>query len=243
MKYFLDALEWCKTEGYFSTISKIKDAQPFVLIPGQVEEDWISTDLRSLKVSDIKLDLPFKICSFEITYPNSYALQHENGPRYIVDCIIAEEVSPEEIVFYAFGDFGRGRELKMATVHDCPGMWTLIGDALQDYLKKFQSSQHGTSSPRTIFKWKENGEKKQLRINKVIHYRSRSKAHSEEYSHTIQWSHAFWVMGHWRTINGLGKDRDGIYRIAGKTWVESFVKQAELGDPIKKIRLVKEEAH
>lgn len=53
----------------------------------------------------------------------------------------------------------------------------------------------------------------------------------------VEWKHCWEVMGHWRKIEGIGKDRDGEYNQHGRTWVNPCVKGE--GDLIKKVRIIK----
>lgn len=53
----------------------------------------------------------------------------------------------------------------------------------------------------------------------------------------IDWRHSWEVLGHWRSVKNIGKNRDGEYGIIGKTWVNPCVKGN--GELIKKIRLFK----
>lgn len=50
-------------------------------------------------------------------------------------------------------------------------------------------------------------------------------------------SHAFKVRGHWRKIDGVGKDRNGNYRIEGFTWVVDYVKGQ--GELVNRVRIVR----
>lgn len=54
----------------------------------------------------------------------------------------------------------------------------------------------------------------------------------------LEYSFAFRVRGHWRTINekSLGKDRNGIYNVKGYTWVTEYTKGE--GELAKRIRVV-----
>lgn len=55
-------------------------------------------------------------------------------------------------------------------------------------------------------------------------------ARSTEYAKTaglpaeIDWSHKWRVRGHWRRVDGVGKDRTGSYCVKGATWVAPHVK-------------------
>lgn len=43
----------------------------------------------------------------------------------------------------------------------------------------------------------------------------------------VDWSHRWEVRGHWRKVDGLGKDREGNYFIQGHTWVKQHTKGPE----------------
>ena len=55
----------------------------------------------------------------------------------------------------------------------------------------------------------------------------------------LEYSHAFKVRGHWRTINekSLGKDRNGNYGVHGYTWVVEHIRGE--GELTKRLRVVK----
>ncbi len=53
----------------------------------------------------------------------------------------------------------------------------------------------------------------------------------------VDWKHSWEVLGHWRTVKCIGKDRDGNYGVFGKTWVNPCIKGD--GELIKKLRIVK----
>lgn len=59
-------------------------------------------------------------------------------------------------------------------------------------------------------------------------------------SKEIDWSHRWDVMGHWRKVNSIGKDRSGSYTIKGYTWVVPHVKGPEDMPLIQKTRLINE---
>lgn len=51
------------------------------------------------------------------------------------------------------------------------------------------------------------------------------------------WKHSWECVGHWRKLNGIGKDRNGEYNQMGRTWVLPHIKGD--GELIKKTRVVK----
>ena len=53
----------------------------------------------------------------------------------------------------------------------------------------------------------------------------------------LDWKHSWKVMGHWREISGIGKDRDGNYCMIGKTWVNPCIRGD--GPMIEKLKIIK----
>lgn len=233
-------LRACAESGQYKVLNHIKEAQSFVFF------NWEDKHYFTSEIKEQDLDLPFRVCAFELDSGgvggrfNGYDGTSEDYPS--VYCLIAEELSPKNIIFYIL-THSENNGLKIEWIHNDVKnreRWLHYKSLVRTYLEKLNGSSHGHQSPRTLVKWKENGEKKQTRITKVIYVRSKNS--SGEVVHkgrAVQWSHAFWVMGHWRDISGIGKDRDGNYNVKGKTWVVPHVKNAELGDPVNKIRVAK----
>lgn len=222
-------LEMTKTMGQVKVLRHLTGAQPFVF----------NKDFKGiLDETEEPLDLPFKICSFELFGQNTMWIKNPvTGEDNEIVCIVAEEMEPQKIVFYVLGNFGKGPEIKWFHPDDHGSNWWVICNSMiQVYLSNLKNGQHGFTSPRTIFKWKDAGTKQQMRINKVIYVRPKNKPEEDPGEEQVTWSHAFWVMGHWRTISGIGKDRNDNYCVSGKTWVVPYVKNKELGDPVTKIR-------
>jgi len=242
MKY-LKMLEICKDQKQVKVLSHISKAMPFVF--DTVEE---TSEILVAERSVEKVDLPFPVCSFEMLGEGETFLfvDKYTGTELHIYCIVAEELEPGKIIYHVVSTLGV-EYIKYDCFHPDDfgrNKWLMVNMMVDSLLQQLKNGQHGHTSPRTVFKWKDGGEKKQVRINKVIHVRPRngSEAGKETGTRNVTWSHAFWVMGHWRTISGIGKNRDGEYRVSGKTWVEAFVKNSELGDPVKKIRLVRNES-
>lgn len=77
-----------------------------------------------------------------------------------------------------------------------------------------------------------------VKINKIVRVMLKSERTAYEHAigHPVDWSHKWEVMGHWRKVQGLGKDRDDNYTIRGQTWVMPHVKGK--GSLVKKQRVV-----
>lgn len=83
-------------------------------------------------------------------------------------------------------------------------------------------------------------------ISRIIRIRPKN---STEYiapivAREIDWSHRWWVRGHWRKIKGeiaLGKDRSGEYTVKNFTWVTEHLKGPEEMQVVNKIRIIQGE--
>ena len=74
---------------------------------------------------------------------------------------------------------------------------------------------------------------KVVKIKDFIHISTKRYLNSNKSSQdrNIEWSHGFWVCGHWRRTkdNKLGKNRSGQYVVNGKTWIKEHTRKDDLG--------------
>lgn len=74
-------------------------------------------------------------------------------------------------------------------------------------------------------------------VKKLIYIcRSRASSPQQLLGYPIAWKHSWEVMGHWRTVPTIGKDRQGNYVVPGRTWVAPHERGE--GPLIHKTRLV-----
>lgn len=83
--------------------------------------------------------------------------------------------------------------------------------------------------------------RKLMRVKNILHVamKKEQKAYAKTLGKEIDWSHRWEVMGHWRKVDTIGKDRTGAYSIKGYTWVVPHIKGNKEKELIKKIRIVK----
>lgn len=77
------------------------------------------------------------------------------------------------------------------------------------------------------------------KINQVVRVVLNTERHPERSltcHRNIEWSHSWEVMGHWRKVSGIGKDRHGKYGTKGLTWVVPYIKGK--GELVKKMRSI-----
>jgi hypothetical protein len=217
-------------------ISMIKEARPFVL------QDTSYLDhkgkLPLLDPSAIA-GLPFETCCFESAdaYPLVNVGSEVGDTVWSLLAIIAKEVSPgnyrllplirhqDGTVTMAPVDASRFRNLTgiiSVIISSLPGR-RLVSERVS---LREKITAHG--GPHFI------------KISQVVRVcgPNVSATVAPLFGGTIDYSYRFEVMGHWRRIGGVGKDRHGKYTISGYTWVVPHERGPEGAPLVKKARLV-----
>lgn len=85
-------------------------------------------------------------------------------------------------------------------------------------------------------------DRKLVRIKNILHVamKKENRSYAKSLGKEIEWTHRWEVMGHWRKVDTIGKDRNGEYGIHGYTWVVPHSKGPADKDLVKKIRVVRE---
>ncbi len=99
----------------------------------------------------------------------------------------------------------------------------------------------GLSKQKYKIKYKDriSKEKKFHSIKDIVYVCPRkAKIKDSLIGQSIDWSHRWRVMGHWRKIDRIGKDRAGNYNINDFTWVKDYVKGLEKLPLIEKKRII-----
>lgn len=210
------------------------------------------------KNSDIFLDLPFPLCWFErlhssILMNRDFGLSEltENGKEVNLFGALVEEISPGRcrFMFLVSGATEEYSGLSWLRVTDENGNasngfeslltigLTLIKGAFLDPLK---SSDLGEQKVNIRNKIRTESGTRIQKIKKIIYVGDRKEPSNHSIPGTpINWSHAWMVRGHWRKIDGIGKDREGAYTVSKFTWVKAHTKGPEGSDIVSKIRVVK----
>ncbi len=116
--------------------------------------------------------------------------------------------------------------------------------AIASWLNALDHSSVGFMKSNERFKYKNQltKEKRLIKIKEVVMvYPKKLSAEQKLYAetHKIQFSHRFAVRGHWRHIQGIGKNRQGEYCIDGKTYVHEFEKGPKKAPLIRKTRVAR----
>ncbi len=176
---------------------------------------------------------PFKVFSYEmLTGPIT-------PPREIFErnlsiwCVMCIEQIPGKFKFLILLDSNVGSAV--LRTNSC-------GALTDELLKRFNTEAVGVESCRTSIKLGAGKIKRQIRIRRIVHVRPKSVARKyiAEGGVKINFSHRFFVRGHWRNLaqGKLGKDRTGDYCVTGHTWVTECEKGPESAPLIKKTRIV-----
>lgn len=70
------------------------------------------------------------------------------------------------------------------------------------------------------------GKPRFMQINPVVHIYTKPRGESLRNAGGggLEFSHRFYVMGHWRRVPGIGCNRDGERSVEGRTWVAPYIK-------------------
>lgn len=212
----------------------VEQCQPFVFsaksdIPTDLGIDAIVTS-GAQEMPD--LDAPFKVFSVEILNGSVCSPDPKDPYHFWVDCIMVVEVAPKKFLYHDLIREASGEYKVFAS--------NVEGDIVKELLQRLAKEEVGHESVRATVKIGTGKEKRTHRIRKIIHVCPKKTAadHAFAARAPIDWSHRWKVMGHWRTVSGLGKDREGKYCVEGYTWVVDHVKGPESAPIIDKVRTI-----
>ncbi len=70
-------------------------------------------------------------------------------------------------------------------------------------------------------------------------YKTKVEVSEAVESNPVEWTHCWDVMGHYRKLDGIGRNRKGIRCEKGRTWVTPYQKQRHL-EHVKKVKILKD---
>lgn len=198
-------------------------------------------NVRDLNQSIDEIDAPFPVFSIERMPEDilfAVAINSSRGPMVLnVRCLMVVETAPKSYKFFGLTNVSntersRNEVVSFAQIQASP--------MVKKYLDALGAHRSGAETARTSVRVGNGASKRQHRIRRIIHVASKKVIQSDSpVFRDVDWSHRFSVRGHWRTHNGLGKDRDGNYSVHGYTWVVHHTKGPEHLPLINKTRLVK----
>jgi hypothetical protein len=117
-----------------------------------------------------------------------------------------------------------------------------MGQLVQQFIDRISNEVEGSEPVGKKMKIGSGKNKRFIKIRRLIHIQPKRPRNKLEIIGTrkIDWSHRWLVRGHWRTLGPgkVGKDRNGVYCIPGKTWVTDGVKGPDNKPIVHKTRFV-----
>lgn len=246
MKKFLEMIEIAKREGFFvlgkdgkPTLSDlggewwtaIENCNPFVFTPS--EETTVDSVISN---EETGIDAPFKVFSIEVL--GDYICIPNPEQRHLktyIDCILVREIQPKQFSYLSLceiRDSGNSRRVLLLTQSE--------GHIVEKMLRRLKREAVGVEHVRERVKLASGADKRVATFRKIVHVRPKNQIqHESSETRNIDWNHRWSVRGHWRAIQGLGKDREGKYCIENNTWVSEYEKGPEDAPLISKVRVVK----
>ena len=234
-----------KNQSDLELISLLKDAELFTFHssnssePERLDESEIIHDPEGYKGD---LDSPFQTIWIEMA--------EKDGVQYKVT--VSENTDPDLPVVNTLGMLVH--EVKPRTFR----IWSLLemhdkkfdikivkafetsmmGEVAKLLIERLNKEAWGLESSRKHVHIGNGNIKQSRRIKRIIHVtpKKQSLKLKSYKSRSIEWTHSWTVRGHWRTIDGVGKNREGSGDVLGHTWVKAHIKGT--GDLIKKTRNV-----
>lgn len=185
-----------------------------------------------------ELDLPFQTCVFEVAGGQLYST-----PKFHTLCLLVHENQPKHYEFFSLEYSDETESLHVGCWYeneDLPENVKSVTEILRRFtLARIAAGSLGTEKTKERIKLGKSKEKRVLEIKNIIRVFPRKTAQAKPlYGGKVDFSHRFEVMGHWRKIAGIGKDRSGDYCIKDYTWVRPHEKGPENLPLIKKTRII-----
>jgi hypothetical protein len=223
--------------GYLQqvTVEAVRNAMP-IIFTGLTGTQFVEP---ITKETVHKINLPFDSCFYEIDKGAMFGFDDADGTEIAILGLFITQFTPSQFKASLLAST-KGRSFILSPEAIDPVIMNHILGTVYILTERFHSEHKGMASPRTSVKTRNtDGSKHFHRINKVVYVSGKKSAASfgmEE--REIDWSHRWEVRGHWRRIEGLGRDRHDQQIVKGYTWVKNYVK----GDPslplVKKVRFV-----
>lgn len=205
---------------------------------------YVSEDKEPVKILEVHsepLDLPYPCIHIEV--PNMYiSVPHHSEVEKVYVCsFIATEISPKEYHFLAYLIVNGKKHIIEVTKERDAGAWGDFNAFLKFYLDRLSKEKIGVESPSMKVKIGGGSSKRFYKPSAITHVSP--KKYTDSVTTTIggkmiDWTHRWEVRGHWRTVQGIGKDRSGEYVVQGFTWISNFVKGPENAPIIKKSYII-----
>src|SRR5438067_1326025 len=185
--------------------------------------DAVNGIIKPLDESTITA-LPFPVCFFEIAGMNPLYTEYGTGSKdtgKVIACLIKEESPNNYSSWCILFDYKLNYCLCAYKRPDNQGSHRALVKGISDAISTQEIALEKTSM------WIRGGSNKNSRplvsrqLNEIVRISpaNYAKELTSRFGGRVDWSHQWEVRGHWRKINGIGKDRSGAYTMSGFTWV------------------------
>ena len=183
----------------------------------------------------ILTNAPFKIFSVEFLGETAVSINApDEGFGHAVECIIGVEQKPLEYITIQHVTFPDGSPEK---VFASAGGFESI---LMNIFDRMKGQRLGAVHARKRFRTLGGKGKHTIRQIVIVDPKKPKNINLNGQTLNVDWSHRWEVRGHYRKIDGLGKDPSGRYCVEGYTYVKPHVRGPEDKPLIKnKVRIVK----
>jgi hypothetical protein len=235
---------------YIELLNDLHDLKPFIfndrhefskIIP------FIKEKFEAIEEKGV-LTLPFRSCSFEVSN-SEISVQLVDGVPTWVLCKFFIEKMPGNITTHDFtiqllpNQGGLGYRLFTSDADDDPTQINTIHKNVRLFNLSLAQSKIGLE--KTNFQFKKI---KDPRLGKVggcpiklfVHLARKDQVTPPVgyLNRRVEWSHRWFVMGHWRKFEGLGKNREGGRDVEGYTWVTEHTKGPTEAPLVNKVRMM-----
>lgn len=213
-------------EGYEDFVKIIPDIKPLVFLPKNQETKHLAIEDR-----EVELDLPFPTVSIEVKDQCLTIPDVDDKLEVSIICFVVHEVAPKDYEYYLYVQM-KNKTFSMKMKNKLNGL------IVEKFLERLKNESVGSVREKHRCKLKVGKVKTIHKIKDVIYvcphsYKSELESQSRG---PVDWSHSFWVRGHWRKIDGIGKDRQDVRGVDGYTWVSHYIKGD--GPLVTKTRLI-----
>jgi len=189
--------------------------------------------------SSENIDAPFPLFSIELA--GNKPLFENNMGSWL--CILVKEIAPKEYsLFSHVKPKDKNRSARVIEVNSRlhKADFEIMLPILNQYLDEIKNQKVGIAEGSPIRLKNPNNPKKKISIPKdYVFIVSPKNSYQNSFpGMKIDWSHRWEVRGHWRSIKGIGVDRDGNRCISGFTWIKPYKKGPEEAPLIKKQRII-----
>jgi len=231
----------------------VKDVKPFLVMESVEDLDLKDSLIPGNDNNLDYLDLPFKTCSFEAP---KHMLSMGEGVNEL-RCILVNETGPRQYEIYVCvrhdgQDLIGKMEFSLEDMIRITNVLTKNLDisngtdfffscyvlALKNCLHLLHKVSVGSISVRERTKLGKGHNKTYLKIKQLLVIAKKRSGGVTVNGKEVDFSHRWFVRGHWRKVKALGKNREGEYVVKGYTWVTEHAAGPENKPLVNKTRVV-----